>query len=61
LVGDDEDDRLDCVLEVWCEVILAKVWDHIVFSFFESFIIGFVIVEIPSVVISKKIVSLSWR
>jgi hypothetical protein len=34
LVGDDEDDGLDGALEVWCEVILAKVWDHIVFSFF---------------------------
>jgi hypothetical protein len=34
LVGDDEDDGLDGVLEVRCEVILAKVWDHIVFSFF---------------------------
>jgi hypothetical protein len=45
LVGDNEDDGLDCVLEVLCEVILAKVWDHIVFSFFmESFIIGFAIV-----------------
>jgi hypothetical protein len=55
LVGDDEDDGLDGVLEVWCDVILAKVWDHIVFSFFmESFVIGFAIVEIPSVVISKK-------
>jgi hypothetical protein len=38
LVGDDEDDGLDGALEVRCEVILAKVWDHIVFSFFvESF------------------------
>jgi hypothetical protein len=34
LVGDDEDDGLDGALEVRCEVILAKVWDHIVFSFF---------------------------
>jgi hypothetical protein len=34
LVGDDEDDVLDGALEVWCEVILAKVWNHIVFSFF---------------------------
>jgi hypothetical protein len=34
LVGDDEDDGLDGVFEVRCEVILAKVWDHIVFSFF---------------------------
>jgi hypothetical protein len=25
LFGDDEDDGLDCSLEVWCEVILAKV------------------------------------
>jgi hypothetical protein len=25
LVGDDEDDGLDGALEVWCEVILAKV------------------------------------
>jgi hypothetical protein len=33
LFGDDENDGLDCGLEVWCEVILAKVWDHIVFSF----------------------------
>ena len=33
LGGDDEDDGLDCGLEVWCEVILVKVWDHIVFSF----------------------------
>jgi hypothetical protein len=48
LGGDDEDDGLDGALEVWCEVILAKVWDHIVFSFFvESFVIGFAIVEIP--------------
>jgi hypothetical protein len=53
LVGDDEDVVLDGVLKVRCEVILAKVWDHIVFSFFfvESFVIGFAIVEIPSVVI----------
>jgi hypothetical protein len=52
LVGDDEDDGLDGALEVRCEVILAKVWDHIVFSFFvESFVINFAIVEIPSVVI----------
>jgi hypothetical protein len=44
LGGDDEDDGLDGALEVWCEVILAKVWDHIVFSFFmESFVIGFAI------------------
>jgi hypothetical protein len=42
LLGDDEDDGLDGALEVWCEVILAKVWDHIVFSFLvESFVIGF--------------------
>jgi hypothetical protein len=34
LVGDDEDDGLDGALEVRCEVILAKIWDHIVFSFF---------------------------
>jgi hypothetical protein len=34
LVGDDEDDGLDGALEVRCEVILAKVWDHIMFSFF---------------------------
>jgi hypothetical protein len=34
LVGDDEDDGLHGALEVRCEVILAKVWDHIVFSFF---------------------------
>lgn len=34
LVGDDEVDGLDCVLEVRCEVILAKVWDHILFFFF---------------------------
>jgi hypothetical protein len=34
LVGDDEDDGLDGASEVRCEVILAKVWDHIVFSFF---------------------------
>jgi hypothetical protein len=32
LVGDDEDDGLDCVLEVQCEVLL-KFGDHIVFSF----------------------------
>jgi hypothetical protein len=52
LVGDDEDDGLDGALEVRCEVILAIVWDHIVFSFFvESFVINFAIVEIPSVVI----------
>jgi hypothetical protein len=45
LGGDDEDDGLDGALEVWCEVILAKVWDHIVFSFLvESFVIGFAIV-----------------
>jgi hypothetical protein len=25
LVGDDEGDGLDCVFEVWCEIILAKV------------------------------------
>jgi hypothetical protein len=25
LLGDDEDDGLDGALEVWCEVILAKV------------------------------------
>jgi hypothetical protein len=44
LGGDDEDDGLDGALEVWCEVILAKVWDHIVFSFLvESFVIGFAI------------------
>jgi hypothetical protein len=44
LGGDDKDDGLDGALEVWCEVILAKVWDHIVFSFFvESFVIGFAI------------------
>jgi hypothetical protein len=44
LGGDDEDDGLDGALEVWCEVILAKVWDHIVFSFFmESFVISFAI------------------
>jgi hypothetical protein len=36
LGGDDEDDGLDGTLEVWCEVILAKVWDHIVFSFLWS-------------------------
>jgi hypothetical protein len=55
LVVDDEDDGLDGALEVRCEIILAKVWDHIVFSFFvDSFVIGFAIVEIPSVVISKK-------
>jgi hypothetical protein len=55
LVGDDEDDGLDGALELRCEVILAKVWDHIVFSFFvESFVIGFAIIEIPSVVISKN-------
>jgi hypothetical protein len=42
LLGDDEDDGLDGALEVWCEVILAKVWDHIVFSFLVgSFVIGF--------------------
>jgi hypothetical protein len=52
LVDDDEDDGLDGALEVWCEVIFAKVWDHIVFSIFvESFVICFTIVEIPSVVI----------
>jgi hypothetical protein len=34
LGGDDEDDGLDGALEVWCEVILAKVRDHNVFSFF---------------------------
>jgi hypothetical protein len=34
LVSDDEDDELDGVLEVRCEVILVKVWDHIVFPFF---------------------------
>jgi hypothetical protein len=34
LVGDDEDDGLDGALEVQCKVILAKVRDHIVFSFF---------------------------
>jgi hypothetical protein len=33
LVWYDEDNGLDCGLEVWCEVILAKVWNHIVFSF----------------------------
>jgi hypothetical protein len=55
LVGDNEDDGLDGALEVRCEVIFAKVWDHIVFSFFmDSFVIGFAIVEIPLVVISKK-------
>jgi hypothetical protein len=44
LDGDDEDDGLHGALEVWYEVILAKVWDHIVFSFFvESFVIGFAI------------------
>jgi hypothetical protein len=44
LGGDDEDDGLDGALKVWCEVILAKVWDHIVFSFLvESFVIGFAI------------------
>jgi hypothetical protein len=44
------------VLWIWCEIILAKVWDHIVFSFFfvESFVINFTIVKIPSAVISKK-------
>jgi hypothetical protein len=55
LGGDDKDDGLDGALDVRCEVIFAKVWNHIVFSFFvESFVIGFAIVEIPSVVISKK-------
>jgi hypothetical protein len=34
LVGGDEDDGLDGALEVRCEVILAKVWNHNVFSFF---------------------------
>jgi hypothetical protein len=44
LGGDDADDGLDGALKVWCEVILAKVWDHIVFSFFvELFVIGFAI------------------
>jgi hypothetical protein len=38
LVGDDEDDGLDGALEVRCVVILAKVWDHIVFSFFCGFV-----------------------
>jgi hypothetical protein len=38
LVGDDEDDGLDGALEVQCEIILAKVWDHIVFSFFCGFV-----------------------
>jgi hypothetical protein len=33
LFGDNEDGGLDCGLEVWCEVILAKVYDHIVFTF----------------------------
>jgi hypothetical protein len=53
LGGDDEDDGLGGALDVRCEVILAKVWDYIVFSFFfvESFVIGFAIAEIPSVVI----------
>jgi hypothetical protein len=53
LGGDDEDGGLDSALDARCEVILAKVWDHIVFSFFyvESFVIGFAIVKIPSVVI----------
>jgi hypothetical protein len=36
LGGDDEDDGLHGALKVWCEVILAKVWDHIVFSFLWS-------------------------
>jgi hypothetical protein len=52
LGGEDEDDGLDGTLNVWCEVILAKVWDHIVFFFFlKSFVIGFAIVKIPSGVI----------
>jgi hypothetical protein len=55
LVGDDEDDGLDGALEIRCEVILAKVWNHLYFPFFvKSFVTGFAIVEIPSVVISKK-------
>jgi hypothetical protein len=39
----DEDDRLDCVLEVRCEILLAKIWVHIycIFLFLESFVIGF--------------------
>jgi hypothetical protein len=24
LVGHDEDDGFDCILEVWCEILLAK-------------------------------------
>jgi hypothetical protein len=59
LVGDDEGSELDCILEVRYEVILAKIWDHIVFFLFvEFFVIDFTIVEIPSVVISKKIPNL---
>jgi hypothetical protein len=44
LGGDDEDDELDGALDVRCEVILVKVWDHI-FFFVESFIIDFVTVK----------------
>jgi hypothetical protein len=38
LVGHDEEDGLVCVLEVWCEVILEKVWDYIVFYFIFGFV-----------------------
>jgi hypothetical protein len=51
LVGDDEDDGLDDALEVRCE----KSGTILYFPFFmKSFVIGFAIVEISSVVIKKK-------
>jgi hypothetical protein len=54
LVGDGEDDGLDGVLEVGVRSFLQKFGIILYFFFVESVVIGFAIVEIPSVVIEKK-------